>query len=89
MVNLECLHSFGYGIREAIVNPCVTIKREEALQRWPVEKNAPLRHAVNRRLEIDRRGQSSVLATISSCIFFIGSDAMQACAMRRPVATSQ
>ena len=68
--------------------PSVTMKREEAVQRWPVEKNAPLTaHSTATLRSASSSTTSGFLPPISSCIFFIGSEAMQACATLRPVAT--
>ena len=66
----------------------VTISREEAVQRWPVWKKAPL---TAHSTAILRSASSSTtrgfLPPISSWSFFIGSLSMQVAAMRRPVAT--
>ncbi len=68
--------------------PAVTIRREEAVQRWPVEKKAPLSAQSTATL---RSASSSTtigfLPPSSSWTFFIGSDATQEAATRRPVAT--
>ena len=68
--------------------PSVTIRREEAVQRWPVEKNAPLTaHSTALARSASSSTMSGFLPPISSCTFFIGSEATQAAATRRPVAT--
>ena len=68
--------------------PCVTIKRDEAVQRWPVEKNAPFTaHSTATLTSASSSTTSGFLPPISSWNFFIGRDATQACAILRPVPT--
>ena len=59
--------------------PCVTIRRDEAVQRWPVEKNEPLAAAST---AVFRSASSSTtsgfLPPISSWNFFIFAPATQA-----------
>ncbi len=53
--------------------PSVTISREEAVQRWPVEKNAPLTAASTATLRSASSSTTSgFLPPISSWTFFIG-----------------
>ncbi len=66
--------------------PLVTISRDEAVQRWPVEKNAP---CTARFTAVVRSASSSTtsgfLPPISSCTFAIRATAFAAIA--RPVST--
>ena len=66
--------------------PPVTISREEAVQRWPVEKKAPLTaHSTAVFRSASSSTTSGFLPPISSWNFRI--IAVQAAATRRPVAT--
>ena len=68
--------------------PLVTISREAAVQRWPVEKNALLAaHSTAIFRSASSSTTSGFLPPISSWNFFIGRDAMQAAATFWPVAT--
>src|SRR3954453_496196 len=68
--------------------PSVTIKREDAVQRWPVEKYEPLTQASTATLTSASSSTTiGFLPPISSWNFFIGLDNTQACAILRPVAT--
>src|SRR5258708_32280330 len=68
--------------------PLVTISREDAVQRCPVEKNAPLvEHSTAVLRSASSRTTSGFLPPISSCTFFIGVAAVAAAATFRPVAT--
>ena len=68
--------------------PLVTISREDAVQRWPVEKKAPLvAHSTAALTSASSSTTSGFLPPISSCTFFIGVAAVAAAATLRPVAT--
>ena len=65
--------------------PSVTIRREEAVQRWPVEKKAPLTaHSTATFRSASSSTTIGFLPPISSWTFFIGSAAMQVWATLRP-----
>ncbi len=68
--------------------PSVTISREEAVQRWPVEKKAPFAaHSTAVLRSASSSTTSGFLPPISSWTFFIGVAATHCAAMRRPVET--
>ena len=64
------------------------MSREDAVQRWPVEKKAPFTaHSTATARSASSSTTSGFLPPISSCTFFIGVEATQAAATLRPVDT--
>jgi hypothetical protein len=68
--------------------PSVTIRREDAVQRWPVLKKEPFTaQSTATARSASSSTTSGFLPPISSCMRFIVSPLTQAAAMRRPVGT--